>query len=155
MRRIGIALVAIGLALVMSLPAFGTILAAPRAVITAHDLHRGEGVNIVFLAPLAGRDDFYGGQILPIRINLQDLDDSDILGANMTVWVNGQPATSVGLPASGSGNNMVETHPGFYQFNLDTRPYPAGPGSQPIDLGILAKVPDDRQFEAHKSISLD
>lgn len=153
MRKLGIALVVFGVAIALSVPILGPTLVAPRATLGAHELHRGEGVNVVFLAPVANRSDFYGGQVIPIRIDLTDNDDSDVLGANVTVWVNGEPATSIGLPAM--GNKMVEIHPGIYQFNLNTKPYPAGPGSQPIDLGILAKVPDDRMFEAHKSISLD
>ncbi len=153
MRKSVMAMATFVIVLALSVPVLGTSLAGPRQAIGAHELHRGEGVNIVFLAPLANRSDFYGGQVMPIRIDLTDIDDSDILHANMTVWVNGQPATSIGLP--GMGNNMVETHPGIYQYNLNTKPYPAGPGSAPIDLGILAQTPDDRQFEAHKSISLD
>ena len=153
MRKSIMAVIAIGIVLALSVPVFGMAASSHRTTVDARTMHRNEGVNIVFLAPVANMTSFYGGATLPVRVLLQDTDDSLISGANVTILVNGQPATSTVKMMT--GNTMIEIHYAVYLFNLNTKPYPAGPGSAPIDIGVLAKLPDDRAFEAHKLISLN
>ena len=66
---------------------------------------------------------------------------------------NGQPAASPGNVDM--GNMMKDAGSGRYLFNLDTKPYPAGPGSSPIKISITAKSPDDRSGALDVMVSLD
>lgn len=139
--------------MVLSLPLIGMALAAPRVDVTAHALSR-EPLAIKLLPPLAMRTDFYGGAVIPIKILLTDPDDgTGIAGANVTVWVDDVAAASPG--AVNMGNTMKDLGGGMYMFNLNTKPYPAGPGSPLIDVKILAKAGEDRGGVADVLLSLD
>ncbi len=148
-------ILALGMVFAMSMPVLGLSLAAPKAAVPVHELRFGEGLTIDPLAPFSKRDDFYGGQVLPVRVLLTDNEDALVSGANVTIWVDGQPGAS---PAGvNSGNHLKELHAGLYMFSLDTKPYPAGPGSPPITIMIRASVPGDEDHPAdfEKMITLD
>jgi len=136
-------LVALGLAMVLSLPLIGMALSTPKADVYAHALSRGP-LKVTLLPPLAMRTEWYGGAVIPIRVSVTDHDEPNgTSGANVTVWVNGVAAASSG--AVNMGNVMKEMGGGLYQFNLNTKPYPAGPGSEPIPIKVLAtKATEDR-----------
>lgn len=146
-------MVALGIAVVLSMPVMGLALATPNAgVVAAHSLTR-EPLVITPLPPISIRTVFYGGSVIPVRIMLTDPDDnSGILGANVTVWVNGVAGASPGNV--NMGNSMKELGGGMYQFNLNTKPYPAGPGSEPSVIKVLAKASDDRQASWEVTVSL-
>ena len=145
--------VTLALVMVLAMPVLGLSLAAPKATNTAHALRFGEGVTIDFLAPLKNRTDFYGGAVLPVKVLVIDNDDAPAKGANVTIWVNNLPATSVG--ALNTGNQMKNLQGGLYMYNLNTKPYPAGPGSPPITIKVIAFVPEDHPAEASVIITLD
>lgn len=146
-------LAALGMAMVLSLPLIGMALATPKADVAAHALTR-EPLVITVLPPLAMRTDFYGGSVIPVKILLTDPDDgTGIAGANVTVWVNGDPASSHG--AVNMVNVMKDMGGGLYMYNLNTKPYPAGPGSAPIDVKIVAIGMEDRGGEVDLLLSLD
>lgn len=154
MKKSRIIMAALGVAVIVGVPILGASVAPARESVAAHSLRHTEGgLGVTWLAPLADRTDFYGGAVIPVKILLTDEDGGPITGANVTVWVNDLPASSPG--AVNVGNMMKNTHDSVYMFNLDTKPYQAGPGSPPIALKILAKSPDDRTFTETKMLSLD
>jgi len=154
MHKRGFVIAAIGLAIVMSLPAIGTTMTMSKESLSAHTLRHGEGaLGVSPLPPLKDLTDFYGGATLPLRVLVTDADETGIIDAEVTVWVNGEPATSTNHPEM--GNTMTRLNGNLYQFNLDTRPYPAGPGTEPIVLLIVAMTPDDRSFEFSTEITLN
>ncbi len=153
MRKTQKIAVAMALVIVMAMPVLGLSLAAPKTAAPVHALRFGEGVTIDFLAPLANRTDFYGGAVIPVKVLIIDNDDVPAKGANVTIWVNDQPATSVG--ALNTGNHMKNLQGGLYMYNLNTKPYPAGPGSPPITIKVMAWVQEDHPDEELVVITLD
>ncbi len=140
MRRSIAIFAALGLMAVLSLPALGVPVAAR------------DPLNITLLPPLAMRTEWYGGAVIPLRVNVTDPDEGPREGANVTVWVNGQAATGTGLNV---GNMMKDMGAGIYQFNLKTKPYPAGPGSDPIVISIIAETGDDHAGQIDVIVSLN
>lgn len=141
MRKSTMIVVAIGLAMALSLPILGMTLAAPKATMTAQITDR-EGLHIKLLPPLLGKTEWYGGAVIPVRVLVTEPDESNLVGASVTLWVNHMPAASPGNV--NMGNNFTEMGKGIFQFNLNTKPYPAGPGSEPITLDIITQASDDR-----------
>ncbi len=134
---------AVGLAIALSAPVIG-------ATVTARG---GDPLKVTILPPLANKTSWYGGAVLPVRIHVADPDDnSPIEGANATLWVNNQAATGRGM--SVTNNTFREIGAGDYQYNLDTKPYPAGPGSVRILLTITVTAPDDRTIDVDLLLSL-
>jgi len=146
LRRSFAVFAALGLMAVLSLPALGMPVAAR------------DPLEIKLLSPLANRSEWYGGAVIPLRVNVTDPDfgSGDLgegrEGANVTVWVNAQPATGTGL---NMGNVMKDMGGGIYQFNLKTKPYPAGPGTEPIHIVIIAETGDDHAGEIEVLIHLN
>jgi hypothetical protein len=131
---------ALGMVAVLALPALGMPAAAR------------ESFRITVLAPLAMTNEWHGGAVIPIRVNVTDPDVGGREGASVIVLVNTEPATSPGKASM--GNMMKDMGAGIYQFNLDTKPYPAGPGSEPIHIVIIAEAPDDHAGEIEILVSL-
>lgn len=140
MRRSIAIVAALGIMAVLSLPVLGMPVAAR------------DPLDIKLLSPLVGRTSWYGGAVIPVRVNVTDPDEGPREGAHVTVWVNGQPATGVGLS---TGNVMKDLGAGQYQYNLNTKPYPAGPGSDPIDISIIAEFGEDHAGQIDVIISLN
>ena len=146
MRRSIAVFVALGFMAALSLPALGMPVAAR------------DPLEITLLSPLAGRSEWYGGAVIPLRVNVTDPDwgEGDTgegrEAANVTVWVDGQPATGMGLSV---GNKMKDMGDGIYQFNLNTKPYPAGPGTEPIRITFLAETGDDHGADLEVMVSLN
>lgn len=154
MKKSRMIMAALGVAVIIGVPILGASVAPARESVAAHSLRHTEGgLGIVWLAPLANRTEFYGGAVIPVRIMLLDEDATAIEKANVTVWVNDLPASSPG--AVNAANMMKNLHGSLYIFNLDTKPYQAGPGSPPIALKVLAKAPDDRNFFDTLMLTLD
>lgn len=152
MRNIQKLAVALSVVIVLAMPVVGLSLASPKTVVPAHALRMGEGVTVDFLAPLADRTSFYGGSVIPVRVLVIDNDDVPTKGANVTIWVNDMPAKSPGVVDT--GNQMKNLRGGMYMFNLDTKSYPAGPGSLPIVIKVSVFVPEDHPVEEEVEISL-
>lgn len=151
MRKMSALVLALGLAVVMSMPVM-SIMAAP-AVQTARTTSEREDLNIELLAPLLGKTQWYGGAVIPVKVLLTDSDEKAVTGANVTLWVKDVPATSPGK--SFPGNQFIDLGGGMYQYNLNTKPYPAGPGSPMFVMDIVAKAPDDRGVGLPVSIHLN
>lgn len=142
MEKLRMALLALGIAAILSMPVFGIALATPAADVVANIQVHQDSLRVKLLAPLADRSDWYGGTVIPVRVLVTDEDNASVSNATVTIWVNGTAATSPGH--SFMGNTMVLAHDGMYQFNLETKPYPAGPGSSPITITIKATTPEDK-----------
>jgi len=128
--------IAVGLSIALSTPILGLTVAA----------RGGDPLNVTILPPVKDRTSWYGGAVIPIKILVTDPDDnSSIENANVTLWVNNNPATGPGK--SQMNNTFVDLGEGYYQYNLNTKPYPAGPGSQPIFITITVMAPDDRTLD--------
>ncbi len=143
MRKLSKIMLALGLVMVMSMPVMSLTMAAPRTnVAKVMDNERGD-LDLTLLAPVEGRTFWYGGAAMPVRVMLTEHDDgTSVVGANITLWVNG----TAGVPRiKGMTTNVfVDMGDGMYMFILDTRPYPAGPGSPTFKFDIVANAPDDR-----------
>ncbi len=149
-------IVALSLAAILSVPMFGIALAAPATNVVANEQKgTADALTVELLPPLENRSTWYGGAVIPIRVVVLDENDTALANVNVTVWVNGVPGTSPGH--SFMGNKMMNTHDGVYQFNLETKPYPAGPGSDPIVIRVLAIAAnhDDRTGEVLISVALN
>lgn len=152
MRKSSMIVVAIGLATALSIPVFGMTLAAPETHYVAQILKR-EPLDVKLLPPLQMRTEWYGGAVIPIRVIVSDPDEGGVAGATVGIWVNDLPGTS---PGSVDMNNMLkDLGRGVYMFNLDTKPYQAGPGSQPIKIVISASAPDDHTGQLEKFVTLN
>jgi len=147
-------MVAVAMAVAVSMPVLSIAVAAPNTHIAkALEDERGD-LKLTLLKPLAGKTQWYGGAAIPVRVLLQDGDEGPVLaGANITLWVNEAPATSVGR--SMMGNVFTDLGDGMYQFNLDTKPYPAGPGSPMFEFTIVAHSLDERSIGYPVSIHLN
>ena len=151
MRKSRMRVVALGLATILSLPVLGMALAAPRESMTARIL-KGEAIDITVLPPLAKRTTWYGGAVIPVKVLVVDPDEGIVENGNVTLWVNEMPATSPGN--ANVDNNFTYIGEGMYQFNLNTKPYPAGPGSEPIKIDILVVMSDDHETMEELFIAL-
>lgn len=147
MRKSFASLMAIGLALAFAVPVLGSALTFNAAA------GAGPGkLDVTLLAPLAGKTQWYGGAAIPVKVTVVD-PDGEGFDANVTLWVNGEPATARGgLNMDNSFKFMGEN---IYQYNLDTRPYPAGPGSAPIVIKVLATEVEDHEGMVEVSIHLN
>jgi hypothetical protein len=145
---------AVVLAVAVSMPVLSITMAAPSTHIArAMEDERGD-LEIKLLAPLAGRTQWYGGAVIPVKVLLTDSDDgSPVVGANVTIWVNNVAAAGPGK--SMVGNVFIDLGDGMYQFNLNTKPYPAGPGSPMFVFDVIAKAPDERGIGLPVSIHLN
>ncbi len=154
MRKTTMALIAIAAVVAMAMPAALSV-TAPAPSMKATTLEERGGLELKLLAPLVKRTEWYGGAVIPVRILLTDKDlGISVAGANATIWVNDVAGTSVGSQVS-MGNNFTDLGGGMYMFNLNTKPYPAGPGSPQITIKIVAHAPDDRGAELVKMLSLN
>ncbi len=154
LRKSNLIMACIGMAILLGAPALAGALPQAQKTVPAQTLRHMEGpLAITFMDPLFKRTDFYGGSVIPVKILLVDEDSDPIVNATVTVWVNDQPA--IGLPHFTDGNTMKNIQGNMYMFLLDTKSYPAGPGSEPITLTIKAVSPDDHTDTADLSISLD
>ena len=151
MGKLSAIVLAIGLAVVMSMPVLG-IMTVPRAQKASMSVER-EDLHIELLAPLQGKTQWYGGAVIPVKVMLTDPDDNVVTGANVTLWVNGTAATSPGK--SFVGNTFLDLGGGMYQYNINTKPYPAGPGSPDFVMEITAKAPEDRTVDLSVSLHLN
>ncbi len=96
-----------------------------------------DGLGITLMHPVEGRTFWYGGAVMPVVVSLSD-NGNAVTDANVTLWVNGAAASGPGKAMV--GNSFVNLGEGLYQFNLNTKPYPAGPGSEPITVEVMASV---------------
>lgn len=150
MNRSNKVLATLGLTMALSLTVIGMTLAAPKTHVATTLVER-ESLDMKLLAPLEKRTSWHGGAVLPVRVFLKE-PDKPLSGANVTISVNDMPGTSI--QSVDQGNNFTDLGGGFYQFNLDTRPYQAGPGSEPINIVIIVHSPDDRTASIEKTLSL-
>ncbi len=143
MRRATMLVMSVGLAFALSMPVLGATVLA----------RGGDPLNVTILPPVSNRDSWYGGAVMPIKILVTDPDDnSSIENANVTLWVNDLAATGPGK--SMMNNTFVDLGGGYYQYNLETKPYPAGPGSPKIEITITVIAPDDRTRDVDILMSL-
>lgn len=152
LRRSAIIAVALSLAVVLGVPILGMNLAVTSTPTTAHIL-KGDVLHMELLPPLLKRTSWYGGAVIPVKVLLTDPDDGSIVdNATVKLLVNDMPAASPGKV--NVGNNFTYLGDGIYQFNLNTKPYPAGPGSAPIKIGITAMAWEERSASLELSMSL-
>lgn len=120
-------------------------LALPIVAISA--AARGDPLTVTIQSPVKNRTTWYGGAVIPVRILVTDPNDNEsaLDDANVTLWVNNLPATGPGM--SQMNNTFTNLGGGYYQFNLNTKPYPAGPGSEPIFITIDVQTADDREHQ--------
>lgn len=116
----------------------------------------GDPFIVDVLAPIKGKTSWYGGAAMPIRIHVSDADHANesLVGATVTLWVNNIAGTGVGKSRV-LGNNFTELGQGDYMFILDTRPYPAGPGSESILITMTVSAPDERTQDVDLFIHLN
>lgn len=138
MRRLTMVAIAVGLSLALSTPILGLGVAA-RTI---------DPLTVTVLPPVKDRTFWYGGAVMPVKVLVTDPDDNEspVAGANVTLWVNENPATGPGN--SQMGNTFRDLGGGYYQYNLDTKPYPAGPGTAPIIVLIMVIAPEDHEDDA-------
>ncbi len=136
------ALIAIGIAMILGAPMFGIAMAAPAASVPVRALHHQELLTITLMPPLSMRTSWYGGAVIPLIVTIFDENSQDVAdNVTATVWVNGSPATAPGHMFT--DNMMMRLHGDVFLYLLDTKPYPAGPGSSPITIEFMAHSPDD------------
>ncbi len=126
MRKLSIAIVA-ALAVAIGIPALGF---APAVMAQAT-------LDITLMHPVEGRTFWYGGAGMPVVV-LLTMDGNAVTDASATIWVNGVAGTGPGKAMD--ANNFMNLGDGLYQFNLETKPYPAGPGSAPIMVEVMASA---------------
>jgi hypothetical protein len=142
------ALVGLGVALLLSLP----LAAAIPANVAA------QGDTIVPGAPISFMTKYYGGATLPVKFMLIDPEGNPIGDANATVWV-WWPGLSSPIPGTASGKSNMGNSFRFlpddmmYIYNLNTKPFPAGPGSGEVTITI--KVTEPAQVEWSTMIHFD
>ncbi len=155
MRKTTAIVCAVGVALLLSIPMLSIAMAAPVGnVIAVVQSTDHEKLDIKVLPPLAARTIsdtpetleavWYGGAVIPIRILVTDPDGAtlEVSNATVTVWINGTvPATSVGMMST--GNTMTHLYGGVYQFNLNTKGLPAGPGAPEVSVLLSASAFED------------
>jgi hypothetical protein len=111
------------------------------------------GYTLTALSPISIRTDFYGGATIPVKFTLTDQNGNIVSDAQATIWVNGAAGTASGN--SNSGNSFrYDTTAMMYIYNLNTKPYPAGPGSPTSTITIKAIVGDTTLMESFV-VSLD
>ena len=143
MRRSTMVLMAVGLSVALSTPILGLTVAA----------RGGDPLVVKILPPLENKTSWYGGAVIPVKIFVADPDDgSPILDANATLWVNNVPATGPGK--SMMNNTFVNLGGGYYQYNLNTKPYPAGPGSERIEITITVMASEERTLDTDILLAL-
>src|SRR5512136_1843551 len=97
------------------------------------------GYTFTALSPISIRTDFYGGATIPVKFMLTDQDGNVVTDAQATIWVNGAAGTASGN--SNSGNSFrFDPSAMLYIYNLNTKPYPAGPGSPTSTITIKIVV---------------
>ncbi len=126
MRKMMIA-VALGLAFAIGTPMLGIAQVAAAT----------DGLEIMIMHPVEGRTFWYGGAVMPVVVSVTD-NGNPVTDANVTLWVNGVAASGPGKAMD--ANNFVNLGGGMYQYNLNTKPYPAGPGSEPIMVEVMAEM---------------
>ncbi len=137
MRRTFVsAMVAVALAIAIGTPVLG-FAPSVAAPLTARAAQASDGLEIMLQHPVEGRTFWYGGAVMPVVVLLTD-NGNVVTDASVTLWVNGAPATGPGKVMVGNMfNNLGE---GLYQYNLETKPFPAGPGSVPIMVEVMASA---------------
>lgn len=111
------------------------------------------GYTFTALSPISFVTDFYGGATLPVKFMLTDENGSAVTDAQATIWVNGAAGTASGH--SNSGNSFrYDPSEMLYIYNLNTKPYPAGPGSPTSTITIKVVVGDTTLTE-NFVVSLD
>jgi hypothetical protein len=60
----------------------------------------------------------------------------------------------VPIRAMARGHTFTDLGDGYYQFNLNTKPYPAGPGSEPIFITIDVVATEDREVQLEMFMAL-
>ena len=97
------------------------------------------GFTLTALSPISTLTDFYGGATLPVKFMLTDPQGNIVTDAQATIWVSGAAGTASGH--SNSGNNFrFDSTAMMYIYNLNTKPYPAGPGSPTVTITIKVVV---------------
>ncbi len=129
------AAVAFGLAFAFAAPILGVALSAasPIAARTAAD----DSLTITLMPPVQGRTFWYGGAVMPVIVLITE-NGTAVTNASATLWVNGTAAMGPGKAFT--GNMFLNLGEGMYQYNLNTKPYPAGPGSAPIMVEVMAQA---------------
>ncbi len=111
------------------------------------------GYTLTAMTPISIRTDFYGGATIPVKFMLTDQNGNVVTDAQATIWVNGAAGTASGN--SNSGNSFrFDPSSMLYIYNLNTKPYPAGPGSPTSTITIKAVVGDTTLME-NFVVSLD
>jgi len=107
----------------------------------------GDPLTVTIQPPVKNRTTWYGGAVIPVRILVTDPNDNEsaLDNATVTLWVNNLPASGPGK--SQTNNTFINLGGGYYQYNLETKPYPAGPGSEPIFITIDVVAADDRELQ--------
>ena len=123
-------------------------LAIPFATAIPANVAAAQGYTIVPGNPIAFVTSYYGGATLPVRFTLLNPEGNPVADANATMWVwwPGLPAPIAGT-ASGKSNlgmgNMFRFDPDgmMYMYTLNTKPFPAGPGSGQVTFIIKVTQP--------------
>ena len=140
MRMLSKALVGLAVMTMLAIP-FST--AIPANVAAAD-------TTIVPGPPVSFVTKYYGGATLPLKFMLLDSEGNPVGDANATVWA-WWPGLPEPIPGTASGKsnmgNMFRFLPDdmMYIYNLNTKPFPAGPGSGNVTITI--KVTEPAQLE--------
>ncbi len=98
-----------------------------------------ETYTIVLLDPISNRNVFYGGSVIDVKFKLLDSAGNLVTDATARLWIGNTNTQAMGRGQFNTDNFFAIKNQN-YVFKLDTRPLPAGVGSNPTTLIITVTV---------------